>query len=138
MVEEMRRPLLLLLSATLATGAGFLILIAGNFGNGVGLHEDAALILLILLVLGLWLAYRLRSIDPRPVRRVALALGALIAAAGMGAGLAVGALSRDLAGLPIVPLVVMLAFVADGIRVSLSMPEFPAAAEMSSRRSRKL
>jgi hypothetical protein len=124
------RPLLLLsLAATLATGAGFLIVIVGSVGSGVGLHEDAALILLILLVLALGAALQLRSIDPRPARRVALALGALLVAAGIGAGLAVGAVPVDLSGLPLVPLVFMMAVVADGIRVSLTISKIPASAE---------
>jgi hypothetical protein len=125
---EIRRVLVLLLATTFATGTGFLIVIAGNFGSGVGIHEDAALALLILLLLALWMAYRLRSIDPRPAGRIALALGALLVAAGIGAGLAIGKVPPALSGLPLVPLGVMLASVADGIRVAVVIPELPVAA----------
>jgi peptidoglycan/LPS O-acetylase OafA/YrhL len=135
---EIRRLLLLLLAATIATGAGFLIIIAGNFGSGVGLHEYAALILLILLVGALWAAYGLRAIDPRPAQRVALALGALIVAAGIGAGLAAGAVPLALSGLPLLPLVLMLALVADGIRVSRRISGIPASAESRSHEAIKL
>jgi len=117
----MRRVLLFLLALTLVAGLGFIAAIVLDLGNGIYLHEIAGLILVVLLVLALWAAYRLRATDRRPMLRVAIALIALVAAGATGASLAVGAASGALAGLPLLPLVVMLVAAADGIRVTRNL-----------------
>ncbi|MGC2289085.1 MAG: hypothetical protein WA688_04435 [Thermoplasmata archaeon] len=114
----MRRTLLVLLSVTFAISIGFIITIVGNLGNGIDLHEVAGTVLLILLTLALWASYRLRAIDERPMFRVVIAIAALVLAGVTGASLAIGTVSGALAGLPLVPLLVMLGAVADGIRIS--------------------
>lgn len=114
--------LLLLLAATFATGVGFIVAIVGNLESGVTLHEIAASVLLVLLLLAFGVAWRLRAIDPRPMHRVSIALIALVIAAGIGATLAVGSVPGAWTGLPLVPLSAMLLCVGDGIRVSMRRP----------------
>jgi hypothetical protein len=121
----MRRILLALFALTFVVGLGFIGAILENLGNGVALHEVAGLVLLVLLVLTLWSAVRLRPINPRPVPRVVVALVALVVAAATGGSLATGVLAGAWAGLPLIPLVVMLVAVADGIRVTVEFPSPP-------------
>ncbi len=113
---------MILLTIALATGISFIAAIVARVGNGFVLHEVAGLVLAVLLVAALGVSIRSRSHDSRPMWRVAGALVALAAAAATGASLATGALSGVLGGLPLLPLVVMLAFVTDGIRVTLLPP----------------
>ncbi len=123
MVEPgtLRRVLLLLLALTLSVGVGFIVVIVTNLKEGVGLHEVAGSVLLLLLLPALWTAHRLRPSNPRPILRVAVALAALVAAAVAGAALATGGLPGMADGIPLVPLGVMLLSTADGIRVTLAV-----------------
>jgi hypothetical protein len=118
----MRRILLVLLTSTFVTGVGFIVAIVGNLGSGVTLHEVAASILLVLLVVAFVVAWRLRATSRGPLYRVAISLIALVVAAAVGASLATSALSGDWAGFPLVPLAVMLGSVGDGIRLTLVLP----------------
>jgi hypothetical protein len=113
--------LLSLLVLTLGSGFGFIVVIVANLGTGIGLHELAESLLLGLLVSSLALSYRIRSVDEAPMIRVAIALVALVVAGVLGGALAAGQFSGANAGLPLVPLVVMLGAVADGIRVTLNV-----------------
>ena len=122
---QARRFLTLLLALTLATGVGFVAAIVANPTGGVLLHEIAASLLLTLLLLAIWPATVLRSVDSRPVIHVLVALTALVIAAITGASLAAGALAGDLAGVPLLPLAVMLAAVADGLRVTRNLRAGP-------------
>jgi uncharacterized membrane protein YfcA len=118
----MRQLLLSLLGVTLATGVGFIVVILANYGSGIGLHEVAGTVLLILLAGSFWVAYRGRSDDSRPMIRVIVALVAVVVAGILGASLAAGAIPRSLGGLPLVPLAVVLAATADGLRITLELP----------------
>ena len=129
---EARRFLTLLLALTLATGVGFVVAIVANPTGGVLLHEIAASLLLTLLLLAIWPASVLRSVDSRPVVRVLVALTALVVAAIAGASLAAGALAGGLAGIPLVPLAVMLATVADGLRVTQRLRTGPVRVQANS------
>jgi hypothetical protein len=110
--------LLVLELSTFGTASAFLLVIAGNVDNGVVVHEVAGLALLLLLVGGIALSARLRILDSRPVLRLGIALGALVAAGSLGAALATGALPMADAGLPIAPLAVLLASVGDAARIT--------------------
>ncbi|MGA7847114.1 MAG: hypothetical protein WCB18_08525 [Thermoplasmata archaeon] len=121
----MRRLLMVLLVLAFVTGAGFIVAILRNDGSGVELHEVGGLVLLVLLLLSLAAALRLRSFGRRLRLRVVVALAALIAAGATGASLAGGVLTGALAGLPLLPLIVMLAAIADGIRVTWEVPATP-------------
>lgn len=121
----MRRVLLLLLACALATGVAFIAAIVVLPTGGVTLHEVAASTLGIFLLLALWPAVLLRSVDRGPMVRIIIALIALVIAALAGASLALGTVSRELAGLPLVPLGVMLVAVADGIRVTRGVRTSP-------------
>ena len=116
--RSMRTALLALFALSLATGAGFIIAIVANLGSGIILHEVGGAVLLILLLLALWPATRLAPVDRRPRHRVEIALAGLIAAVVTGASLASGALSSVVAGLPLIPLGVMLVSIADGLRLT--------------------
>jgi hypothetical protein len=118
----LRRILLLLLTLTFLTGVGFIVAIVGNLGSGVTLHEVAASILLILLLVALGVAWRLRAASRGPLYRVAISLFALVVAAAIGASLATSGLSGFWTGLPLVPLAVMLGSIGDGIRLTLGLP----------------
>jgi peptidoglycan/LPS O-acetylase OafA/YrhL len=117
-----RQTLEILLAVTLAAGLAFIVIIEGSLGSGVEVHEIAGIVLLFFLVLALWAASRLRSIDRRPMTRVVIGLIALVAAGVTGAGLALGAIPSALAGLPLLPLIVTLVVVADGLRITHQLP----------------
>jgi hypothetical protein len=119
----MRRMLLLVLGLALTVGIIFVGVILALASPVVLLHELAALILLLLLGVGLVAAYRLRTLDRRPLTRVAVALAALVSAAIIGAELATSSVTGILASLPLVPLAVMLLSIADGIRVAWALPQ---------------
>lgn len=121
-VGPLRRALLVLLGLTLAVAVGFITVIVSGFEGGVEVHELAGLILLVLLGLGVWAASRLRPADGRPLWRVSVALAAVMTAAVLGGALGTGLLPLALAGLPLVPLVVVVAAAADGIRVTYALP----------------
>jgi uncharacterized membrane protein YfcA len=114
----MQRLLLFFLALTFLVGIGFIAVILANLAGGVALHEAAALVLVVLLLLSLGASHRLRAINKRPESRVVIALTALVVAAVTGASLATGTVSLALARLPLLPLVAMLVAVADGIRVT--------------------
>jgi hypothetical protein len=134
----MRRVLLALLGVTLAAGLGFILFILANIGTGVELHEVAGSVLLVLLAVALWPAIQLRRVGRAPMIRVVVAIGSLVAAGLIGASLAEGAASNVLAGLPLVPLVVMLSAVADAIRVTRKLRDPDASTESIQSRSARL
>jgi hypothetical protein len=113
--------LLILLAVAFVVGAGFIVVILGNFGGGIALHELAASLLLALLLLALWAAYPLRRIDGRPSILIVASLTGLIVAAAIGSLLSSSAGSGVPTGLPLVPLGVMLAAMAEGIRVTYGL-----------------
>jgi hypothetical protein len=115
---QVRCFLMLLLAVTVVTALGFILVIVANVGSGVGVHEIAGLLLLILLGMALWAAYRVRPLDARPIVRVGVALGGLVSAGILGASLAAGSLSEDLAGLPLLPLAVVVIAAGDGLRIT--------------------
>jgi hypothetical protein len=117
----MRRILLVSLALVLATGVVFIVAIVADLGSGFSLHEVAGSILLVLLLLALWAANRLRLLDRRPLVRVAVALVALIVAGVTGASLAIGVVPTAAAGLPLIPLGAMLVSAADGLRITYSI-----------------
>ncbi|MCI4324474.1 MAG: hypothetical protein L3K00_01085 [Thermoplasmata archaeon] len=119
---RMRLPLLVLLSVTLAAAVAFLAAILGLSGTGLDVHELAGTVLLVLLLPATLLAVSLRRSNPRPLPRVLAALGALVAAGVLGALLASGRLSGSAAGAPLLPLLLVLVAVADGVRVTWSGP----------------
>lgn len=132
----MRRLLVSLLSITVAAGLAFIVAIIGNVGRGVAVHEVAATVLLVLLLLALFVAWRLRATGRGPLLRIVIALGALVVAAGIGAGLAATALSREWSGLPLVPLAAMLVSLGDGIRLTIAAPTEPRVGGLPAGRSR--
>jgi hypothetical protein len=117
-----RRWLLVLFGGALLTALGFVGAILARIGPGVVLHEAAGGILLLWIGPAVLVAVRFRVDDPRPLPRATVALVALVVAGGLGASLATTALPPDLAGAPLVPLVVLIVAVADGVRVSWSTP----------------
>jgi 4-amino-4-deoxy-L-arabinose transferase-like glycosyltransferase len=121
--DRSERVLLLALVLTFGTAIAFIVAIVGELEDGVAVHEIAGTLLLAFLLVGLAIAVRIRSVDRRPLVRVAIAIGALVAAGITGAGLATGTIPMGLAGLPLVPLVVLLAVVGDGIRVTVGLLE---------------
>lgn len=120
-LEGTRRLLIVLLGMTFAVGVGFIAAIVSNATTGVGWHEVAGLTLLALLVGALWAALRLRFVGNGPLVRVTVALVSLILAGATGATLASGILAARFAGLPLIPLAVVLVAVGDGIRVTLAV-----------------
>ncbi|MGA7922363.1 MAG: hypothetical protein WCA77_00080 [Thermoplasmata archaeon] len=121
--RRIRRRLAIVLGVTLGVATAFIALFVGALESGVGWHELAGLILLVLLVLALWPAVRLQTRDPRPLTRVIVALVCLIIAAAAGGSLAIGTLPPLAEGLPLVPLTALVLDLADGIRVTLRVPE---------------
>lgn len=104
--------------AALAVAAGFAGAILAVRQPSIVLHEIAGLLLLVLVGSALTVSIKLRHSEPRPVSRLAGALGALIAVGFAGALLAIGDLPGALDGLPLVGLVVLSIFLVDSIRVS--------------------
>jgi hypothetical protein len=117
-----RRALLALLIFTFGGALAFIVLIVGNFEDAIALHEIAGLVLLILLLGALWAAVKLRRVDTRPMVRVGMALVFLVVAGALGAILATGSASALPSGLPLVPLALLLLSVADGIRITWTLP----------------
>jgi hypothetical protein len=103
---------------TTATAVGFVAVILAGLSTGFDLHELAGTVLLVELVIALWLAFRLRDLDHRPFRRAGAALAGVIAAGVGGALLATGFLPASYAGLPLVPLAVVIVGAGDGVRVT--------------------
>jgi hypothetical protein len=120
-LEARARTLFWGLVVTLLAAGVFLAVVLTGVAPGVGTHEWAGLVLLVLLLADLAWASSLRSLDRRPVWRVALALAALVVAGSLGATLATGALPLARAGLPLVPLVVLLFSTADAARIADSI-----------------
>jgi hypothetical protein len=120
-LEARARTLFWGLLVTLLAAGVFLAVVLAGVAPGVGTHEWAGLVLLGLLLADLTWAYPLRSLDRRPVWRVALALAALVVAGSLGATLATGALPLAWAGLPLVPLAVLLFTTADAARITHSI-----------------
>jgi hypothetical protein len=120
-----RRVLLLALALTLLTALAFIVVIAGGLENGVGTHELAGLALLILLLVALAFAIRVRTVDSRPLVRVCLAIVALVVAGVLGASLASGSLPSGASGVPLVPLLVLVGSAADGFRISWGLRTEP-------------
>jgi hypothetical protein len=112
-----RQGLTALLTVTFWATLVFLVVILTAFHDTVEVHEIAGAVLLGLLVAAMVWARRFRTTEPRLMRRLEVALFALIVAAAIGGSLAAGALTGLFAGLPLVPLVVLLIALADGIRV---------------------
>ena len=99
--DRSERVLLLALVLTFGTAIAFIVAIVGELEDGVAVHEIAGTLLLAFLLVGLAIAVRIRSVDRRPLVRVAIAIGALVAAGITGAGLATGTIPMGLAGLPL-------------------------------------
>jgi peptidoglycan/LPS O-acetylase OafA/YrhL len=110
----------LLLGLTVALAVGFILAILGNLGTGIGLHEIAGALLLLLLLPAAVVSYRLRALDRRPFPRVLVALVALVMAASAGALLASGGLPASWGGAPLLPLALVVGAAADGVRVTPS------------------
>lgn len=109
---------MVLLASTVGTSALFIGAILAGAGSGVELHETAGAVLLVLLSACLVFSLRLRPEDSRPLLRVCVAFVALGVAATLGEGLASGAIPIRFGGAPLVPLLVMVAAAADGLRVA--------------------
>ncbi|HTT25834.1 MAG TPA: hypothetical protein VMH90_02575 [Thermoplasmata archaeon] len=128
-VEVLSRRLVGWLAGTVGVALVAIAAILADVGPGVVVHELAGTVLLLLLVGGLDLAFRLRRADARPLVRVVIALLALVFAGATGAGLALGALGRVLDGLPLLPLAVLLLALLDAIRIARRIgPALPPGA----------
>jgi hypothetical protein len=116
-----RLTLLVLLGAAVGAAVAFVAAILTGVGSGVVVHEIAGVVLLVLVLGCLDAAYRIRRADHRPLGRVVVALLALLLAGATGAGLALGAVGQALAGLPLLPIAILLFALADAIRFTLAI-----------------
>jgi len=114
-----RRWLSVLFGGALVTALGFMAAILAGVGPGFVLHEVAGLLLLVWVVPAVVVSLRVRSRNSRPLPRAAIAFLALVVAGALGASLATTTLPPDLAGAPLVPLIVLIVAVGDGLRVTL-------------------
>jgi hypothetical protein len=108
--------LLALLVAALAVATGFALAVLAGAPGGDLLHEVAGSLLLGLLLPAWGLAHARRHGDPALWLRVSAALVALLAMGATGALLAVGWIPIGWAGLPLVPLGLLVIATADALR----------------------
>lgn len=116
-----------ILGATLGTGTAFLLAIVLGLGQGYSLHEVAASVLLVLLVVAAWASRGSGGWTSGVRLRILLALTCLVLASAFGGTLALGLLPSTWSGIPLVPLCGVLAASADGCRLAARHVPVPAA-----------
>jgi peptidoglycan/LPS O-acetylase OafA/YrhL len=124
-----RQGLRILFVLTAATGIGFVAIILSSIASGIEVHELAGAILLAELLAALVLALALGRSGRDPQLRAAIGLLSVVLAAILGASLAAGSLPQNDAGLPLLPLAVLILVAVDGVRVT--SPSRPTAAPTS-------